>query len=150
VDDLVDAAKKIDQISRRACRDEFERRFTVEVMAANYECVYHQLANVSWKMLRPTTHAPKKFSDAALARYAAAQWHLREQTLNEHRSRSVRTRRFRSSSPVRTKEQRPTETFPLGTRGMTEDLLRISTKGQLREIDINGGKQKQQEEQTVK
>jgi glycosyltransferase involved in cell wall biosynthesis len=53
VDELVDAVKKIDQLSRRACRDEFERRFTVEVMAANYERAYYQLASVSWKMLRP-------------------------------------------------------------------------------------------------
>ena len=83
VDDLVDAVKNIDKISRRACRDEFERRFTVEVMAANYERVYHQLTNVSWKMLRPTTPAAKKVSDAALARYAAAQWHPQVQNLKD-------------------------------------------------------------------
>jgi glycosyltransferase involved in cell wall biosynthesis len=88
VDELVDAVKKIDQLSRRACRDEFERRFTVEVMAANYERVYHQLASVSWKMLRPATEAAKKVSDAALARYAAEQWHPRGQSLKEDRSRA--------------------------------------------------------------
>jgi len=40
LDDLVAAVQKIPDISRRKCRDEFERRFRAEVMAANYERVY--------------------------------------------------------------------------------------------------------------
>jgi glycosyltransferase involved in cell wall biosynthesis len=42
-DDLVKAVKNIDTISRAACREEFERRFTATVMAANYERVYERL-----------------------------------------------------------------------------------------------------------
>jgi glycosyltransferase involved in cell wall biosynthesis len=48
--DLVAAVLKIDEISRQRCRDEFESRFTAEVMAANYERVYYQLAVSDWKM----------------------------------------------------------------------------------------------------
>ncbi len=40
VEELVDAVKRIDQISRLRCREEFESRFTVEIMATNYEKVY--------------------------------------------------------------------------------------------------------------
>jgi hypothetical protein len=43
LDDLGAAVQKIREISRRNCRDEFESRFTVEIMAANYERVYYQL-----------------------------------------------------------------------------------------------------------
>jgi glycosyltransferase involved in cell wall biosynthesis len=40
VDELAEAVHRIDKLSRRACRDEFERRFTVERMADRYEQVY--------------------------------------------------------------------------------------------------------------
>jgi glycosyltransferase involved in cell wall biosynthesis len=43
VDDLVGAVAKLRNISRRTCREEFETRFTAEVMAANYERIYYQL-----------------------------------------------------------------------------------------------------------
>jgi glycosyltransferase involved in cell wall biosynthesis len=43
VDDLVRAVAKVRNISRRTCREEFETRFTAEVMAANYERIYYQL-----------------------------------------------------------------------------------------------------------
>ncbi len=39
-DELVAAVKKAGRLSREACRGEFERRFTVEVMADNYERIY--------------------------------------------------------------------------------------------------------------
>jgi glycosyltransferase involved in cell wall biosynthesis len=42
-DDLVEAAQRITSISRRACRLEFETRFTASVMAENYERVYLRL-----------------------------------------------------------------------------------------------------------
>ncbi len=42
-DDLVKAVKNVDSISRAACRQEFEQRFTSEVMAQNYERVYQRL-----------------------------------------------------------------------------------------------------------
>lgn len=40
VDDLVEAVKRIDQISRADCRAEFESRFTVARMARRYEELY--------------------------------------------------------------------------------------------------------------
>ena len=40
VDDLVEAVKRIDQISRADCRAEFESRFTVAHMARRYEELY--------------------------------------------------------------------------------------------------------------
>jgi glycosyltransferase involved in cell wall biosynthesis len=43
VDGLVAAVRKVGDVSRRGCRDEFERRFTSERMAANYETVYYDL-----------------------------------------------------------------------------------------------------------
>jgi glycosyltransferase involved in cell wall biosynthesis len=42
-DDLVDAVKKIDTISRAGCREEFEKRFAVEVMAEKYERIYREM-----------------------------------------------------------------------------------------------------------
>jgi len=43
IDDLVRAAAQIGKLSRQACREVFEKRFTSEVMAANYERVYYRL-----------------------------------------------------------------------------------------------------------
>jgi hypothetical protein len=43
LDDLVGAVHKVPVISRCACRDEFETRFTAEVMTASYERIYYQL-----------------------------------------------------------------------------------------------------------
>ena len=40
VDDLVAAVRKLDSLSREVCRQEFERRFTVETMVDQYEQVY--------------------------------------------------------------------------------------------------------------
>ena len=42
-DDLVAAVKKADTISRQACRDEYESRFAVDVMAQKYERIYREL-----------------------------------------------------------------------------------------------------------
>lgn len=42
-EDLVDAVKNVPNLSRTECRREFEQRFTVEVMAENYERVYREL-----------------------------------------------------------------------------------------------------------
>jgi len=43
VEELVAAAKRIDQISRADCRAEFEARFTVAHMAERYEALYAQV-----------------------------------------------------------------------------------------------------------
>ena len=42
-DDLVAAVRKVDTISRHACREEYERRFAVDVMAEKYERIYREL-----------------------------------------------------------------------------------------------------------
>jgi glycosyltransferase involved in cell wall biosynthesis len=81
VDDLAAAVKKIRDISRRQCRDEFERRFAAEVMAANYERVYYQLASAGRIQLQRTRALPRRAGTNALARYAARQWW---QPVNNH------------------------------------------------------------------
>ena len=43
ISELVDAVRRVGTLSRRGCREEFEARFTAEVMAANYERIYYQL-----------------------------------------------------------------------------------------------------------
>jgi glycosyltransferase involved in cell wall biosynthesis len=43
VDDLVAACRRVEQLSRAACRKEFESRFTVETMVDRYEKVYHHV-----------------------------------------------------------------------------------------------------------
>jgi glycosyltransferase involved in cell wall biosynthesis len=45
VDDLVTCVRKVADLSRVACRQEFESRFTAEVMAANYERIYYHLVD---------------------------------------------------------------------------------------------------------
>src|SRR6202011_820959 len=42
-DDLVAAVKKVESVSRQGCREEFERRFAVDVMAEKYERIYREL-----------------------------------------------------------------------------------------------------------
>ncbi|HET6725574.1 MAG TPA: glycosyltransferase family 4 protein [Gammaproteobacteria bacterium] len=49
-EEVVDAAARVTQISRRACRDVFERRFTVRRMADDYLALYRQIAQ------RPSLH----------------------------------------------------------------------------------------------
>jgi glycosyltransferase involved in cell wall biosynthesis len=46
-DDLVAAVKKVDRISRAACREEYESRFAVDVMAEKYERVYRELIAIN-------------------------------------------------------------------------------------------------------
>ena len=43
VDDIVTAIRKIDELSRVACRETFEKRFTAEIMVDNYERIYRGL-----------------------------------------------------------------------------------------------------------
>jgi glycosyltransferase involved in cell wall biosynthesis len=43
VDSAVDAVKNIPRISRRRCREVFEKRFTARKMAENYLAIYRQL-----------------------------------------------------------------------------------------------------------
>lgn len=74
-EELVAAVENIGAVSRQRCREEFEARFTAEVMAANYERVYYQLAGTDWKMRSSSTRRLRSVSDTSLARYAARQWH---------------------------------------------------------------------------
>src|SRR5918998_3787612 len=60
VEDLVAAVHQIGNISRQKCRDEFETRFTTEVMAANYERVYHLLAGADWKIRRAAARSKRR------------------------------------------------------------------------------------------
>ena len=43
VEELVEAVKRIESIERAECRQEFERRFTVERMVDDYEAIYRSL-----------------------------------------------------------------------------------------------------------
>lgn len=60
LDELVAAVGKIGELSRQTCRQEFEARFTAEVMAANYEDVYYQLADSDWSLRRHQSTARSK------------------------------------------------------------------------------------------
>jgi len=75
IDDLVQAVHKVRDIPRGTCRDEFERRFTAEVMADNYEQVYYQLADMRRKMQGTVVRPEHTTHDVALAREASRQWH---------------------------------------------------------------------------
>ena len=43
IDGLVDALNRVSSLSRHACREEFEARFTTDIMATRYESVYYSL-----------------------------------------------------------------------------------------------------------
>jgi len=43
VDEAVKAVEKIPEISRQACRQRVEEKFSLDVMVENYEKVYHQI-----------------------------------------------------------------------------------------------------------
>jgi glycosyltransferase involved in cell wall biosynthesis len=59
LDSFVSAVGKIPTLSRQKCREEFETRFTADVMTANYERIYYRLVDdrrvsVSQQEMRPT------------------------------------------------------------------------------------------------
>jgi glycosyltransferase involved in cell wall biosynthesis len=59
VDELVAATKKVKQLSRAACRKEFEARFTVETMVDRYEEVYHRvIEGGQTELARPGVSSP--------------------------------------------------------------------------------------------
>jgi glycosyltransferase involved in cell wall biosynthesis len=45
VDDFVAAIDRIGAIDRKACRADFEERFTADVMATQYEAIYERVAS---------------------------------------------------------------------------------------------------------
>ena len=62
-DDLVQAVKNIEKISRETCRKEFETRFTADVMAAHYERIYRDLISAR----RNGAHPHARFEEGHLA-----------------------------------------------------------------------------------
>jgi glycosyltransferase involved in cell wall biosynthesis len=61
VDELVAALGRVDRLSRRQCRQEFEQRFNVEVMVDQYERIYAQLIDAA--AARPAWKGPALSSD---------------------------------------------------------------------------------------
>jgi hypothetical protein len=43
LEQAIDATRRVDSLDRRACRDAFDRRFTVGRMAQNYVALYDEL-----------------------------------------------------------------------------------------------------------
>ena len=74
VDNLVAAVHKVRDLSRRACRDEFEKRFTAEIMAENYEKVYYQLADIRQTAQRSAAQSRHKFANPMLVRKTTRRW----------------------------------------------------------------------------
>jgi glycosyltransferase involved in cell wall biosynthesis len=62
-DDLVNAVKNIEKISREDCRKEFETRFTADVMAGQYEQIFRNLISARRNGAQP--HA--RFEEGQLA-----------------------------------------------------------------------------------
>jgi glycosyltransferase involved in cell wall biosynthesis len=63
LDGLVDATKRVEQLSRVACRKEFEARFTVETMVDRYEEVYHRvMARMPSQPARPGARSPSSLN----------------------------------------------------------------------------------------
>jgi hypothetical protein len=60
---LADAAKRAEQLSRAACRKEFEARFTVETMVDRYEEVYQRvMARRPSQAARPGGRSPSSLN----------------------------------------------------------------------------------------
>jgi glycosyltransferase involved in cell wall biosynthesis len=53
IDTAVDAVKRIGTISRRQCREEFERRFTAPRMARDYVAIYERLLRSPLRRTEP-------------------------------------------------------------------------------------------------
>jgi hypothetical protein len=54
----INAIHQIDRISRKACREEFEKQFTRKHMVDNYESLYYGLSEK--RRLKPVTHNSEK------------------------------------------------------------------------------------------
>ena len=58
IEGLVDAVKRVSSLSRHACREEFEARFTADIMAARYESVYYELIRPKQLSLQKVSSVP--------------------------------------------------------------------------------------------
>jgi glycosyltransferase involved in cell wall biosynthesis len=105
VEDLAAAVHKVRDLSRQTCRDEFERRFTTEVMADNYERVYYDLTDLRYAQ-RPVVQTAQKSANAALAREAARRWNpeVSGYRAGSEASRGVVRPLFRSNGENGTKD----------------------------------------------
>jgi glycosyltransferase involved in cell wall biosynthesis len=75
VDDLVQAVHAIPSISRQRCREEFEARFTANVMAANYEQIYCQLIDDAPTQARQNDGQPaRRIAAGVVERERSQRW----------------------------------------------------------------------------
>jgi glycosyltransferase involved in cell wall biosynthesis len=75
VDDLVQAVRAIPSISRQRCREEFEARFTANVMAANYEQIYCQLIDDAPTQARQNDGQPaRRIAAGVVERERSQRW----------------------------------------------------------------------------
>ena len=75
IDGLVQAVHRISSVSRQRCRAEFEARFTVEVMASNYERLYSQLVDDRVTRARRDGGRPARgLAEEMVARERAQRW----------------------------------------------------------------------------
>jgi glycosyltransferase involved in cell wall biosynthesis len=58
IEGLVDAVKRVSSLSRHACREEFEARFTADIMAARYESEYYELIRPKQLSLQKVSSVP--------------------------------------------------------------------------------------------
>ena len=63
IDGLVEAVNRVTGLSRHACREEFEARFTADIMAARYESLYYEV-------LRPRQVLVENLPDEVVANAA--------------------------------------------------------------------------------
>jgi glycosyltransferase involved in cell wall biosynthesis len=59
VDDAVQAVQRIEKLSRRVCRKEFERRFDARRMAVEYLNLYHRLAYSAGQAISPVVNGAR-------------------------------------------------------------------------------------------
>jgi glycogen synthase len=97
-DDLVKAVKNIESISRAACRKEFETRFTADVMAAQYECIFQDLIS-SAQRNGSSRHA--SFEERRLSAWGSAPTALTRPPIESNIRRSVVAEEFPQSGAAR-------------------------------------------------
>ncbi len=76
VEEMADAVRRIGALSRHRCRQEFEARFTAEVMARNYERVYHELIEDRRGAAAPLDHPARGLTERTGAGEGRRRWPL--------------------------------------------------------------------------
>jgi glycosyltransferase involved in cell wall biosynthesis len=59
VDDAVQAVQRVEKLSRRVCREEFERRFDARRMAVEYLNLYHRLVHSAGQAISPIVNGAR-------------------------------------------------------------------------------------------